>query len=95
MTDTNATPAPLTSGARAHYRIRVAGAISPDWSDRMGGLQITTSGRAGEPSASCLDGELLDQSALIGVLSTLYDLNLPIESVEHLSEPIPSTNSQS
>lgn len=95
MNDTNATPAPLTSGSRAHYRIRVAGAISPDWFDRLGGLRISASGRVGEPSTSCLDGELRDQSALIGVLCTLYDLNLPIESVEHLSDSALSTNLQS
>ncbi len=44
MTDTNATTAPLASGFRAHYRIRVAETISPDFPDRLGGLQITTSG---------------------------------------------------
>ncbi len=32
-----------------------------------------------------LEGELLDQAALAGVLTTLYELHLPVLSVECLS----------
>jgi hypothetical protein len=32
-----------------------------------------------------LTGEMVDQTALLGVLNTLYDLHLPIVSVEGLS----------
>jgi len=35
---------------------------------------------------SILLGELVDQAALAGVLNTLYELHLPVLSVERLSE---------
>jgi hypothetical protein len=38
-----------------------------------------------EPVMTLLEGELLDQAALAGVLTTLYDLHLPVLSVECLS----------
>jgi hypothetical protein len=35
--------------------------------------------------ATTLEGEINDQSALAGVLNTLYELHLPVLSVEHLA----------
>jgi hypothetical protein len=63
--------------------IRVRGALSPHWADRLGGLRITIAGRpqAGDRATSELRGELLDQAALLGVLRTLYDLGYPLLSV--------------
>jgi hypothetical protein len=60
--------------------IRVQGALDPWWSDRLGGLRIAPS-PAGDPATSELHGELLGQAALIGVLTTLYDLGLPLLAV--------------
>jgi hypothetical protein len=57
--------------------IRVEGVLDPWWSDHLGGLQITVS-PTGETATSELRGELLDQAALVGVLTTLYDLGLPL-----------------
>ena len=76
--------ASLIAGGPAHYRIRVAGALDPDWSDRLGGFSITSTGRFGEPTTTVLDGEVQDQGSLIGVLNTLYELHLPLLSVEGL-----------
>ena len=82
MTTQNSKDASLTAGQPAHYRIRVAGALGPDWSDRVNGMFITASGRVGEPSTTILEGDLRDQGALIGVLNTLYEMHLPLLSVE-------------
>ena len=69
----------------ARYRIRVKGHLHPSWSDRLGGMTITTSGEADEASVSTLVGLLLDQAALLGVLNTLYDYyHRPILSLEYL-----------
>jgi hypothetical protein len=57
--------------------IRVQGALDPWWSDRLGGLRIAPSEEGGAP-VSELRGELLDQAALIGVLTALYELGLPL-----------------
>ena len=71
-----------TPGDPAHYRIRVAGALGPEWSDRLGGMLIAATGRTGQPATTMLEGELRDQGALMGVLNTLYELHLPLLSVE-------------
>jgi hypothetical protein len=63
--------------------IRVQGALSPHWSDRLGGLRITIVGRPalGAAATSELRGELRDQAALLGALTTLYNLHLPLISL--------------
>jgi hypothetical protein len=69
----------------ARYRIRVNGYLHPSWSDRLGGMNITTSGEADEASVSTLVGLLLDQAALMGVLTTLYDYyHCSLLSIEYL-----------
>ena len=49
------------------------------------GMAITTSGKFGVKTTTVLEGELADQSALMGVLVTLHELHLPVERVEALS----------
>jgi hypothetical protein len=71
------------------YRITIKGLLSEAWSDRLGGLQIVPARSADGQSMTVLAGELVDQTALLGVLNTLYDLHLPILSVESL--PVPGT----
>ena len=68
-----------------NYRIRVAGRLGADWSDRLGGLQISAESE-GERSVTILAGPLIDQAALLGVVNTLYDLQLPILSMECLDD---------
>ncbi len=64
------------------YRIYVQGILDKRWSDRMGGVNISTTNPASEAPVTTLWGRLLDQAALYGVLNTLYDLRLPLLSVE-------------
>ncbi len=66
----------------AIYEIRVRGHLEEKWSDQLGGLQITaTRGPEGQ-AETLVVGRLVDQAALAGVLNTLYELHLPIVSVE-------------
>jgi hypothetical protein len=67
----------------ATYRISVQGYLDESWSDRLGGVTITPS-KADEAPVTTLSGRLLDQAALFGVLNALYDLHLPLLSVEYL-----------
>ncbi len=79
------TPEALTMDAPAIYRILVRGRLSPSWSDRLAGMEIVSGERRegeGQPRTE-LRGQLLDQAALAGVLSSLYELHLPILSVEY------------
>ena len=66
-----------------NYRIRVEGRLGAEWSDRLGGLQISTESE-GARSITTLSGPLIDQAALLGVVNVLYDLQLAILSVERL-----------
>ena len=69
----------------ATYRIRVLGKLDSTWEDRLGGLSVRWLSADQEPTITVLEGELNDQAALAGVLRTLYNLHLPLLSIESLS----------
>lgn len=60
------------------------GRINEAWSDRLEGLSIQTENQEESLPISTLQGVLLDQAALSGVLNTLYELHLPLLSVDCL-----------
>jgi hypothetical protein len=66
----------------ATYRISVQGDLPESWSDRLGGMTIAVITEADQAPVTTLCGPLRDQAALLGVLNTLYDLHLPLLSVE-------------
>ena len=68
----------------AYYSIRVIGFLDKTWSDRLGGLNIETSVVEGLWTMTTLTGQLADQAALFGVLNALYDMRLPLLSLECL-----------
>ena len=70
----------------ATYRIRVQGSIDPTWSDLIGGMRIETDSSTEKDTVTTLVGRLVDQAALSGVLKSLYDLRVPLLSVENLDE---------
>ncbi len=67
----------LKSEQSAFYHIEVQGALSSSWSDYLGGLKISVKSGQGI-SYTILEGELLDQAALMGVLDSLYNLGFPL-----------------
>jgi hypothetical protein len=68
-----------------NYRIRVQGFLDKKWSERLGGLRITTSKTGDQKSVTVIEGQVRDQAELAGVLSTLYQRHLTLLSVEHLN----------
>lgn len=66
----------------ATFRIRVQGELDESWSDRLGGMSITTTHTEDCLPVSTLVGRLLDQAALAGVLNTLYEMHLPLITME-------------
>lgn len=74
-----------TFDSAATYRICVNGRIAPERSDWFQGMAIRYLSRGQESVVTLLEGELLDQAALAGVLITLYELHLPVLSVECMS----------
>jgi len=71
----------------AEYLIQIQGSLDPQWSGRLGGLSIQTHRYDDDRlPITILSGLLLDQAALFGVLSALYDLRFPLLSVECLDK---------
>ena len=75
---------PTMSGP-AIYRIRVRGHLEADLSDRLEGMRIETLARGDGAGESVLEGRLMDQAALTGVLNTLYELHMPVMAVDCLA----------
>jgi hypothetical protein len=53
------------------YRIRVQGFLDDNWSDRLGGMSVTTRKQGDHKQVTTLVGIMLDQATLAGVLNTL------------------------
>ena len=70
----------------AVYKIRVKGVLSANCSDILGEMQISVKQSSGKESESILIGQINDQSALAGVLNTLYEFHHTIISVNALRE---------
>ena len=81
MTDDQHEPRP-TMEEPADYRTRVRGCLDARWSERMDGMRISTSRATNGEVETVLSGCVSDQAALAGVLNTLYELHLPVLSVE-------------
>ena len=78
---------PKASQLRVHsaadYRIRIQGTLDPCWSNRLGGVTIYLEERTSSSNTvTILEGKITDQAALFGLLVALYDLRLPLLSVE-------------
>ena len=72
--------------ASASYRVRVQGHLDNSWSDRLGGMVLTRAFTADKQPMTILIGRLRDQAALAGVMDALYNLHLPVISVELLDD---------
>jgi hypothetical protein len=65
------------------YELRVEGHLAEQWSAWFDGLAIQT----GPDDETTLSGCLADQSALLGVLTRIHNLNLILISVSRSSPP--------
>ena len=84
MTQHKRRPIPTMQGP-AIYRVCVRGHLRPDWSGRLSGMNITYAHREEDgEEETILVGRLADQAALSGVLNSLYELHMPVTSVECL-----------
>jgi hypothetical protein len=70
----------------AIYKIKVQGDLNTNLSDQLGGLQIIVKRNDNKEIESVLIGQINDQSALSGVLNTLYELHFQILSVSILED---------
>jgi hypothetical protein len=72
----------FTLGSPAVYQITVRGYLDVGWSNQLGGIAIHYVTTVQEAPISILQGELVDQAALFGVLNSLYGLGLPLLEVK-------------
>ena len=77
----------LKLGEPADYRIEIQGRLDQNWFGRLGGMRITAGGKRENETVTELVGRVSDQAQLIAVLNSLYDLHLPILSVELIPKP--------
>ena len=68
----------------AIYRITVRGRLDPHWTGGLEDLNRSEQELPGEGRNTIMVGRLADQSSLSGLLNSLYELHLPIVSVECL-----------
>jgi hypothetical protein len=85
-------PGALTHLAPGLYRIVVQGRLSPDWSGRFGAMRVMARSTQAGSDMTELEGRVSDQAELSGILNTLYELHLPLLSVEYLGDDYLSQN---
>ena len=66
----------------AQYEIKIQGQLDKSWADWFDGMAITED----EDSNTTLKGEVIDQSALHGLLKKIRDLGLTILIVQHIED---------
>ena len=66
------------------YRIVVQGHLNAAAIDWLEGMSLSTRYDDFQQPITILTGELIDQSALIGVIRSLYNLHTPVLLVEYL-----------
>lgn len=64
--------------------MRTKGFLDPAWRKCLGGLEISEQRRASRPVVTQLRGRVVDQSALQGVIDTVFMLGVRLMSVERL-----------
>lgn len=64
------------------YRLQIAGILLDGWEDRLGYFRVVHEEGPGPQTRTTLMGAVQDQSDLLGVLTTLHELRLPLLLVE-------------
>ncbi len=77
----------ITVDCPAPYELRFQGRLDQRWSEYLGGLEIRVDSPPDEAPVTVITGTFQDQAALAGALNLLYDLGLPLLSVEYLDNP--------
>jgi hypothetical protein len=65
----------------ARYEIQIRGRLDEGWSDWFDGMVVTVQGGVDSPLVTTLTGVVPDQSALLGILTKIAQLNLTLLSV--------------
>ena len=66
------------------YQIHIQGSLDESWGDYFGGEIISSDDEAGRLAVTTLRTPPMDQAALVGLVSRLHGLGLPLLLVEHV-----------
>jgi hypothetical protein len=75
----------------ATYRIHVQGELDRSWSDYFGDMIVHMYVYPDEYPVTMMTGQFHDQSALLGVISRLVDLGLPLLMMQYVPDQISET----
>lgn len=78
--------------APGYYRIAVQGQLRPNWSERIGAMQVLPPSALENKAVTVLQGRVSDQAELSGILNTLHELHLPLLSVQYLGDELSSSS---
>ncbi len=67
-----------------HYRIKVKGRLRPGWFGRVGAMRVFICPHEKYKIVTVLQGRVIDQAELSGILNTLYELHMSLLSVKCL-----------
>jgi hypothetical protein len=70
----------------ATYQIEVQGYLAEHWSEWFDRMTIVTHTSPERANITRLTGTVIDQAALHGVLRKLYDLGMPLISVNYIEQ---------
>lgn len=70
----------------AVYQIELQGEMDDGMSDRLGGMQISRIKKNKSNMITVLTGVIRDQTALSGILNSLYDMHITVLSVNVLKK---------
>ena len=63
------------------YQIKVVGRLEASWATRIGAMTVRFDVGGNQAETTVLEGPVHDQAELAGILNTLYELHLPLLSV--------------
>ena len=63
-----------------NYRIEVEGILPQAWFERLGAMQVLET----RDAVTIMQGKVADQADLSGILNSLYELHLPLISVQFI-----------
>jgi hypothetical protein len=74
----------LTLDQAAIYQIKVPGRFDESWSEAFEGMVVTAERDSSGQTITTLTGPVADQAALHGLLRRLYNLGLPLLSLNRI-----------
>ena len=79
----------LPTPGTAYYRIRITGHLAAHWAEWFDGMLITHL----DNGETLIEGAIIDQAALHGMLNHIRDLGLPLLAVDRI-EPSENVNNE-